>query len=437
MTTLLVFIFAVFFGTLAIKNFQFALSFVVFALPAYLIRFDFFGVPYTMLEVMIWVLFLVHLYFLLVQHGVSGLRRVLAHPSSEFLSLRIAMALFLVTATVALIISRDFVSGLGVWKAYFLQPILFALMVIQSTRDREDLKRIFVAMGLSVLSVFIFGVFQKFTGWKLNPIYMIDGRVDRITSFYGFPNAIGLYVAPVVAFYFGWISEFFVDFRKKLAHRECVVLFAFQLLVIVCGMVSIVLAKSEGALVGLLASLFVVGMLRARTRVVTLIVTALVILFVMVSPVYRTYAFEKLTFQGWSERVRITMWHETWQMVRDNPILGVGLSSYPVEFVKYHHAWYLEIFQYPHNIVLNFWVEMGLLGVLTFFWLVGEVCRLAYRARAMFPAVSAGLVGMIVAMIVHGLVDVPYFKNDLSVLFWVFVGVAVLTNILTEHKIFT
>ena len=32
------------------------------------------------------------------------------------------------------------------------------------------------------------------------------------------------------------------------------------------------------------------------------------------------------------------------------------------------------------------------------------------------------LMATMVALLVHGLVDVPYFKNDLSVLFWLIVG---------------
>ena len=35
-----------------------------------------------------------------------------------------------------------------------------------------------------------------------------------------------------------------------------------------------------------------------------------------------------------------------------------------------------------------------------------------------------GIVLAMVAIIVHGLVDVPYFKNDLALEFWTFLGLA-------------
>jgi hypothetical protein len=38
--------------------------------------------------------------------------------------------------------------------------------------------------------------------------------------------------------------------------------------------------------------------------------------------------------------------------------------------------------------------------------------------------VELGVLLALVAVVVHGLVDVPYFKNDLSFEFWVLVGLA-------------
>jgi hypothetical protein len=35
-----------------------------------------------------------------------------------------------------------------------------------------------------------------------------------------------------------------------------------------------------------------------------------------------------------------------------------------------------------------------------------------------------GIVLAMVAIVVHGLVDVPYFKNDLALEFWTFLGLA-------------
>jgi hypothetical protein len=46
------------------------------------------------------------------------------------------------------------------------------------------------------------------------------------------------------------------------------------------------------------------------------------------------------------------------------------------------------------------------------------------RADPEWRAFFLGVFLAMVAVIVHGLVDVPYFKNDLSLEFWALVGIA-------------
>ena len=38
-------------------------------------------------------------------------------------------------------------------------------------------------------------------------------------------------------------------------------------------------------------------------------------------------------------------------------------------------------------------------------------------------ALSLGLIGALVYIYIHGLVDVPFFKNDLSILFWILLAI--------------
>ena len=42
---------------------------------------------------------------------------------------------------------------------------------------------------------------------------------------------------------------------------------------------------------------------------------------------------------------------------------------------------------------------------------------------------ALGLMSSLIVIIIHGLVDVPYFKNDLSVIFWIFLALIGLLNL--------
>lgn len=129
-----------------------------------------------------------------------------------------------------------------------------------------------------------------------------------------------------------------------------------------------------------------------------------------------------------------------------NFLLGVGLSNYPLAVKPFHqegvffdfdkdanfeqklrasaeyrasHWQPVDIYQYPHNIFLNFWTELGLLGMLLFGWLL---LKFLYYASLLYSKtgdfLALGMLASMICVLVHGLVDVPYFKNDLSVLWW-------------------
>ncbi len=418
-----VLLFILLFFVLSLRNFLLAISFVVFALPAYLIRFEFGGIPYTMLEVMIGTLFVTHLFRMWQQYRWIDLKQWVSRPSKEFLDIRVAMGVLFISASVAVFVSPVTAQALGIWKAYFLEAMLFFIMMVNSIHDRKNMERVFYALGLSVLVVFIFGIYQKLTGWKMNPIYMIDGGVDRITSIYGFPNAIGLYVGPIVVFYVGWGIEKFSSLKSRVSK-----IFIFQSIVIVAGLFSLLLAKSDGALVGVFAGIFFLGVCYKPLRTLTIITTLAMVAFFVIYPPAKALIIPKIAFTGWSEQVRLTIWRETLPLVKDHFLFGVGLSGYPIEFVKYHRALYIEIFQYPHNILLNFLVEMGLIGLLAFLYLCFSYLRLAWKLVQKGSFFGIALIAVMIEIFVHGLVDVPYFKNDLSVLFWIFIATAVIAN---------
>ena len=110
-------------------------------------------------------------------------------------------------------------------------------------------------------------------------------------------------------------------------------------------------------------------------------------------------------------------------MLKDNWLFGAGLAGYQKKIVPYHQAKYIEIFLYPHNIFLNFWSELGLFGLLTFLLLLLKSFKEVKKkliVKNNFLALSCLLALLII--IFHGLVDVPYFKNDLSLLFWLIIG---------------
>ena len=247
----------------------------------------------------------------------------------------------------------------------------------------------------------------------------------------------------------------------------------FLILTILLSVSAIFFAKSEGALIGVLVALFVIFIVWLFNKfkfklLIPKIIISLILIFVIVSPLIYlklipehkyfnfdsgalNYITDKTMLKDFSGEVRKQQWREIWEFLSASPknfIFGAGLSGYQEAIKPYHqegiffnserdidfrrklvlfdekykaaHWRPVEIYMYPHNLILNFWSELGILGVLLFVWMIGKMIFLSIKQNGF---IALGLLGAIMVIAVHGLVDVPYFKNDLAVLFWIFVAV--------------
>jgi O-antigen ligase len=119
---------------------------------------------------------------------------------------------------------------------------------------------------------------------------------------------------------------------------------------------------------------------------------------------------------------RSELWRNTLRMLKDHPLFGAGLSGFTERLGPYWNATHIDRFIDPHNIVLNFWSETGLLGLFAFGWILIGGFVVSWRgwrhSASDWRAIHLGVFVALVAVVIHGLIDVPYFKNDLSFEFW-------------------
>ena len=396
------------FAAVAWRDVRHGAYLVAALLPSYLLRFSIGPIPMTFLETMILVLACVY-----IAKTKPSLRT--AFPPGWLLP----TGLLLLAATVGILVAPDRLSALGIWKAFYVEPILL-FVVIAGLLRREDhpqpllegrrgdaegltVDGLMVAVAAGGLFVATFAIFQKITGAGIPIPWDVEGRV---TGMFPYPNAVGLYLGPIV------VMSLVLFARNARSDRKAVL--ATWMTTAVLDSIAIVLARSEAAVAAVAATLFVAAVSTARFRKVALAVAvAATVVVAAVSPL-REYALEKLLFRDYSETVRLSQWSETIDMLKDRPVLGAGLNGYPAAMVPYHRAAQFEIFQYPHTLLLNIWVELGLLGLIAFGLLAYRVARSPYSI-ALFP---------LLAMAFHSLFDVPYFKNDLAAMTWIFLAVA-------------
>ena len=69
---------------------------------------------------------------------------------------------------------------------------------------------------------------------------------------------------------------------------------------------------------------------------------------------------------------------------------------------------------------------MGIFGVSAFLFLMYTVVK--YLMKDKKNSYRYVLISVLIYWLVHGFFDVPYFKNDLSMLFWIVLALVILTG---------
>lgn len=371
-------------------------------LPTYLIRFSIGPLPTTFLEVSFWMLF----GSWLLKNRKELWRRRLSRVEIVVGVLFCAVSI----ASLVVVPREHLVSSIGLWRAYLLEPFLFGWMALHALRDQEMRLRGFLSLALSAFVLAVFGIFQYSTRIGIPAPWDIEGR---ITSVFDYPNALGLFLAPVLSA----LLVFGVSTWKQRLRREKMFVVGTSVVLLL----GIVLAKTEAALVAIPDALFIAFLVSPLSRKKQKIAALVLGVAIFVGMLFIAPVREKVFLQDFSGSVRISQWRETLQLLSDHPIAGAGFGYYPEMFRGYHTDWQYEIFQYPHTILLNTWVELGILGVILGCVAIVYLAKKTWERRQDPLVFAAGIA--LLTMCTHGLVDVPFFKNDLAMMTAFFVAI--------------
>lgn len=378
---------------LARRDLPWALAVLAGVLPTYLVRINIAGLPSTLLEVFIIAV-------------IAGALRHL-HPRdllAAFTTLprlsKLGIGLLVLGSIMGIIAAPDHVGALGLWRAYILEPLLIFTVARAALTTDAAWRRVLWALGISAGVITIACILQTTTGAFIPAPWDIERRA---TGLFDFPNAVGLFTAPIVA---ALLTSVFA--RPKAEAISLRLVLPFFLLL------APLFSQTEAAFVAIPAALMLTLLISPAPRRTKLLGIGAAGIALACALVFSPTLSDKLLLRDWSGQSRRAQWHEAVLLLRDHPFTGAGMGAYPQAIAPYHDPRQFEIFQYPHNILLNIWSELGLLGLLGAVLLAAAVLRHTWRHRQ-DPLVLAAFAALS-TMAIHGLVDVPFFKNDLAVL---------------------
>jgi hypothetical protein len=270
MSEILAIVGIIFFLMLAHRHFQWALAALIFLLPSYLWRLDFFGLPSTFLELMILSLFV---FWLIKDKKWERINYFWQNPNINPLDkkLKLLLAAWLLLSLGAVFVSFS-LSSLGLWRAYFLESLMFFLVFVYSFKKFRDLKTVFWAMSILIFALGTVSLWQYFSAWNLPAAYNFP-NIKRLTGLFSYPNALALLVAPLSGFLFA-LSFKLKDKVEKITY----------LLASIVGFVLVLASKSEGALLALALALFVFVFCQLKQKIYRAGLLALSMFILFFSP---------------------------------------------------------------------------------------------------------------------------------------------------------
>jgi putative inorganic carbon (HCO3(-)) transporter len=322
---------------------------------------------------------------------------------------------FLVAGAISVIVAPDRRAASGIYRAYLIEPIVFFFILSEILRTTR--RASVVMAGLGVAGVVV-GIANSAVIINAIRHHALNIAVSGPVVIYQNANDIALFLVPLIAVA-GSLLLYSADQRERQLSAAFLVI----------AIASTLLSFSRGGYLALAAVALGLALSHRRRWLLVGGAVAVAIVLVLIPPINHRIGIE-LDFSNGSNTLvgRFGLWSASLQMLQHHVLFGAGLSGFGQALAPYWNATHADRFIYPHNIVLTFWSETGLLGLAAFAWIMGTGFGQGWRGwrrrQSEWRHIELGVFLALVAVVVHGLVDVPYFKNDLSLEFWALLGLA-------------
>jgi putative inorganic carbon (HCO3(-)) transporter len=323
--------------------------------------------------------------------------------------------LFLAAALLSLLVTEYLRLSLRELRTLIVEPVVFWYLCRAILRSPADAAwPVSALVGVTTL-VAVVGLAQVVFGGAVTDVQ----GVRRVLGTYNSPNHFALLLGRALPFLvaLAWIVP-----RARL--------WAAAAALVCAG--ALVATFSVGGWIGTwLGVLVVAGLAGGRRVLLGMLLASLVAaaVFLVAAPAERLAG--RLDPRQGTSLVRVQLWQAGVELIRQSPILGIGLDNFLYRYpaVVAPETPYEPNLSHPHNMILQFWLQVGLPGLAALGWLIWRFLPLAWSAARdgtgvpIGQALGVGAVGSMTDFVAHGFVDNSYFLPDMAVIFWLTLAV--------------
>lgn len=376
----------------------------IIGIPAYLVRFSFFGIPTNLFELLALLACLVWFF----QKKNTVFTEFHNFPKS----LKIGLFLLLVGLLFSIIEGGVYLASLGILKGWFLIPSFFAYAFITLHKTTADIQRSLWVIYASSLLVALISAFYKF--------FNLTTYDHRLAGIYASPNYLAMYLAP------GFLLGLYFLIKAVYEKKSALLSFVLALSVFTLGF-CLFATFSYTTWLGIFGSILLTFLILKPTKknwLVFLFLSLLAIFLILNNSSLRATTQNYFDVNSRSSFAsRSIIWKASFKMLKEKPFRGIGPGNFQANYLALQPLFppFLEwAVPHPHNTFLAFWLQAGLLGLAGFLILLFLSVKTAFvllkKNKGLTPALP--LFAFFAYFIFASLADTLYWKNDLAVVFW-------------------
>ncbi len=388
------------------------LAILIFLLtPAYAVRFLLGSQPVNLLLVAVFAVWALAAALLLYKKQA---RNFFAFAKSLPTPLLVLVGLFFISGTLALLTEGITAKKIAQWVVLFVQPVGTFFLAAYAFHAEPSKKQSFTFFMYCLLGLLGLLALYQYATLEFLPLRYWGNSVEpkRAVALFSHPNFYALFIAPLLAFLLPDLLEKIKTKNLSFAAENVICKIGYAL-----GFVGLLLSMSRAGWLGFAAAAGIFVLIAGDKKIRKLALALAVVLAMAVVAIPNLRYRVLLPFMGEKSAVsRFSLWHTGVKALQEHPLTGLGLTGFSQNWTRLNTDPNLDSHNFPHNVFLNFWVETGLLGLLAFLGLCAFIMYQGFKNKT--NPYALGIALFLITLILQGLIDNPYFKNDLAMVFW-------------------
>ncbi len=395
----------------------------LFFLQSYLIRFSIGNYPTNLQEILIGLTAIIFIIEIIKNKRlIQTIKNIWRHKI--ILSL-IGLTVFsvILILTKIIVISPNLAENLDLIRhlKFLFFAIILGFIFLETFQTKKQRNGAIFIAGLGAIFFGIFSIFYNLTGHNITHDFRLLGPLDAAVY-------LAFYLTP----FFLYFSIKFINSQRgskanaymsaKLSEAKTFSKKSYLIFAIILALL-ILATRSMGAIGGgfLVLLIYLVKtreFLKTKTSKIALaIITLLVVGGIFYTKILPTFQTE---YSSLDERGEI--WKTAAHLLKEpkNALFGVGFGQFESQYIANVDEVLgqkpLDYFVIqPHNIFLLFTFHYGILGLIFLLYIIYKTAKLIIKSDRPHYALF-----ILAYFLIHGLIDTPFFKNDLLILLIIF-----------------